>query len=120
MALIKLAVEKTLNIELAESRMASIEACLNEAMERLESQRQIVIKCAPEDVQDLEGFIRTIQERNPKLEYWSVKGDPAIESGGVILESADGKVDNTIASRWQGVEPILNQLAGQVTAGDEG
>ncbi len=116
MALIKMAVEKTLHIEMRENRITALEALMTEALERMESQRQLSITCAPDDVADLEAFVTTIQERNPHLQYWSVKGDPAIQDGGVVVESADGKVDNTIASRWQGVEPILNMLAEQVTA----
>lgn len=115
-ALIKLAVEKTLSLELSENRVASLESLLKEALDRLESQRQIVIKCHPDDVPDMEGFVATVQKRNPALKYWSVKADPSIKMGGLLLESADGKVDNTIASRWKGVEPILDQLSAQVTA----
>lgn len=120
MALIRLAVEKTLNIELEESRLESLQALMAEALERIESQRQILVKCCPEDAPDLEAFIATIQERNPKLEYWTVKGDPALQPGGIVVESADGKVDNTIAGRWKGVEPIFEQLTKQLTAPDEG
>lgn len=115
-SLVKLAVEKTLSIELSENRTASLEALTREALDRIEAQRQIAIKCHPEDVEHLEGFLASIQERNPKLKYWTVKGDPSIDPGGIILEGNDGKVDNTIATRWQGVEPILDQLAKQLTA----
>ncbi len=116
MSLIQLAVEKTLNIEMSESRMASMENLMTEALDRLESQRQIAIKCHPDDVAHMEGFVATVQERNPALKYWTVKADPSIQMGGLLLESADGRVDNTIASRWQGVEPILDQLAAQVSS----
>ncbi|CCH50343.1 FliH/SctL family protein [Pseudodesulfovibrio piezophilus] len=115
MTLIKLAVEKTLKIEMQESRLASVEALMTEALERIESQRQLAIKCAPDDAADLEAFIATIQERNPALKYWTVKGDPTLQQGGILLESADGKVDNSVASRWKGVEPILDQLLSQVS-----
>lgn len=116
MGLIKLAVEKTISVELSENRMASLESLVSEALDRIESQRQVTIKCFPEDAPDLEGFIKTIQDRNPALKYWTVKGDPAIQQGGVLIEGSEAKVDNSIASRWQGVEPILDQLAAQVTA----
>lgn len=119
LALIKLAVEKTLAIELSEARTQSLENLLTEALDRIESQRQITIKCAPGDANDLEIFLKSIQERNPRLEYWTVKGDPALTDGGILLESADGKVDNSVASRWNGVEPILDQLAEQITKADE-
>jgi flagellar assembly protein FliH len=120
MDLIKLAVEKTLAIEMSESRKESLENILTEALDRIESQRQVAIKCSPADAPDLEIFIQAIQERNPLLKYWTIKGDPSLANGGVLLESADGKVDNTVASRWEGVHPILDQLADQVTKSDEG
>jgi len=114
--LIRLAVEKTLKVEMDEKRTASLEALMLEALERIESQRQIAIRCAREDAPDLEAFLKTIQERNPTLKYWTVKSDPTLESGGIIVEAAEGKVDNTVATRWAGVEPILEQLAAQITA----
>lgn len=116
MSLIKLAVEKTLKIELSENRMTSLDNLMSEALDRIESQRQIAIRCHPEDVEHLEAFLTSVQERNPALKYWVVKADPSVEMGGLLVESADGKVDNSIASRWQGVEPILDQLTAQVTA----
>lgn len=119
MALIKLAVEKTIHVELSENRVASLENLLEEALERIESQREITIKCFPEDAADLQGFMQTIQDRNPALKYWKVKGDPAVQQGGVVLEGSDAKVDNTIASRWQGVEPILDQLTARITAPED-
>jgi len=116
--LIRLAVSKTLKVEMDEKRAASLEALMQEALDRIESQRQIAIKCAPDDAADLDGFLKSIQERNPSLKYWTVKGDPKLESGGIIVEAAEGKVDNTISTRWEGVEPILEQLAAQITSAD--
>lgn len=120
LSLIRLAVEKTLKVELAEQRRASLEALMQEALERIESQRQIDIRCHPADVEGLESFLASIKERNPALKYWSVKGDSSIESGGMLVEATSGKVDNTIETRWKGVEPIFEQLATQLTASDEG
>lgn len=116
--LIRLAVEKTLKIELDEKRTASLHALMEEALERIESQRTIAIRCCAADASDLEQFLGSIQERNPALKYWTVKGDPTIETGGVIVEADEGKVDNTIATRWQGVEPIMEQVAARITSDD--
>ncbi|BDQ36894.1 flagellar assembly protein FliH [Pseudodesulfovibrio nedwellii] len=113
--LIRLAVEKTLKVEIDEKRMASLESLMSEALDRIESQRQLTIKCHPEDVTGLEEYLRAIQDRNPSLQYWTVRGDASIESGGVVIEGAGGKVDNTIDTRWESVEPILDQLAVQIT-----
>ena len=117
-SLIRLAVEKTLKVEMDEKRTESLEALMMESLERIESQRQLAIKCAPEDALDLEAFLQNIQDRNPALKYWTVKGDPTLESGGVIVEAAEGKVDNSVATRWAGVEPIMEQLAAQITSTD--
>jgi len=116
--LVRLAVEKTLKVEIDEKRMDSLESLMNEALERIESQRQLTIKCHPEDVAGLEEYLRAIQDRNPTLQYWTVRGDASIESGGVVVEGTGGKVDNTIDTRWKSVEPIFEQLAVQLTADD--
>lgn len=119
-ALIRLAVEKTLAVEMSEQRAASLEALMREALERLDSQRQLAIKCAPEDEGDLKAFIEGIQANNPSLKYWSVKGDPSLTQGGMVVEAAEGKVDNSISSRWQGVEPIFDRLAEEITQPEDG
>ncbi|MBU4191252.1 MAG: flagellar assembly protein FliH [Proteobacteria bacterium] len=116
MDLIRLAVEKTLRIEMSQSRKASLEALMRQALERNESRHQLVIRCAGEDAEGLDAFLKTIQERNPALKYWTIKGDPALTAGGVVVETPDGKVDNSVATRWQGVEAILDQMAEAATA----
>lgn len=117
--LIRLALSKTLKVEMSEKRAESLQALMAEALDRIESQRRIEIRCNPEEAEELEEFVRTIQDRNPSLKYWAVKGDPAIEMGGVVIEAEGGKVDNTIETRWKSVEPIFDQLAEQITAGDK-
>jgi len=117
-SLIRLAVEKTLKVELDEKRTASLEALMLEALERIESQRQLSIRCAVEDAPDLEEFLKTIQDRNPALKYWTVKGDQSLQAGGITVEASEGKIDNSIATRWSGVEPIMEQLAAQITSND--
>ncbi|MBG0791391.1 MAG: flagellar assembly protein FliH [Desulfovibrionaceae bacterium] len=118
--LIKLAVRKTLKVELSEKRIESLDALMRQALDRLDSKRELTVRCHPDDVEELEQFLAAIQERDPALKYWSVKADPAIETGGVIVEGAGCRVDNTIATRWEAVEPIFDQLAEQVVSGDEG
>ena len=119
LALIKLAVRKTLKVELSEKRVESLQALMHEALDRIDSKRELTVKCHPEDVASLEEFLAAIQERDPALKYWSVKADPAIQMGGVIVEGAGCRVDNTIDTRWEGVEPIFDQLADQITSGEK-
>ena len=116
LALIRLAVQKTLAVEMSEQRTASLEALMREALERIESKRQLTIRCAPDDEEDLKAFIGSIQEANPTLKYWTINSDPSLAQGGLVVEADEGKVDNAVTSRWQGVEPIFDQLAEQITA----
>ena len=118
LALIRLAVQKTLAVEMSEQRTASLETLMREALERIESKRQLTIRCAPDDEEDLKAFIGSIQEANPTLKYWTIKSDPSLTQGGMVVEADEGKVDNAVTSRWQGVEPIFEQLAEQITAPD--
>ncbi|WP_316899316.1 FliH/SctL family protein [Pseudodesulfovibrio indicus] len=117
-ALIRLALKKTLKVELDEKRTEVLQALMTEALDRLEAQRQLEIRCNPEEVAELDEFVRTIQDRNPALKYWTVKADQRIEMGGVVVEAAEGKVDNTVDTRWKLVEPLFERLAEQITAPD--
>jgi len=114
-ALVRLAVEKTLRIEMSQNRRASLESLMREALERIESRRQLVIRCAQEDAADLDAFLKDIQARTPSLEQWTVKPDPALTDGGVVVEAAEAKVDNSVATRWKGVDALLDRLADAVT-----
>ncbi|MEF2230208.1 MAG: FliH/SctL family protein [Pseudodesulfovibrio sp.] len=119
-SLIRLAVKKAIAVEMSDQHAASLENLMREALEKLDAQRQLVIKCCQEDAEDLRAFIGSIQEQNPSLKYWTVKGDPSLSQGGILVEGEECKVDNSVAGRWKGVEPILDRLVEQVTSGDEG
>ncbi|WP_054651639.1 FliH/SctL family protein [Salidesulfovibrio brasiliensis] len=101
---------KTLGIELEEHRVESLTALLNEAVDRLESQRELTVRCAPQDQELLDELLAQAQERNPGIKHWKVVPDASLEMGGVIVETGQSKVDNSVAARWEGVEPILDQL----------
>lgn len=109
-ALVKLAVAKTLKIEMEDHRVESLTALLDEAVMRLESQRELTVRCAPQDQELLDELLRQSQERNPAISHWKIMPDPNLEMGGVIVETGQSKVDNSVAARWEGVEPILDQL----------
>jgi flagellar assembly protein FliH len=117
--LIRLALKKTLKVELDEKRAETLKALMTEALDRIESQRRIEIRCNPEETAELDEFVRIIQDRNPTLKYWTVKGDASIEMGGVVVEAEGGKVDNTVETRWKSVEPLFDRLVEQVAADGE-
>lgn len=109
-ALIRLAVEKTLKVELSERRQEILESLLNESLERLETQRQITVRVTPEDAKLVDRLLKAIQADNPSLHQWRIVPDPSLAQGGVILETPDGKVDNSLPGRLAGVEDILDQM----------
>lgn len=107
--LIRLAVDKTLAVEMEQSREESLTALLNEAMDQLESTREMVLACNPADRELLEVLLTNVQATNPSLSGWKLRTSEDI-TGGVRIETAEGMADNTWDTRWSGVMPILDQL----------
>ena len=119
--LIQLAVHKAVGVEMAERRKEILESLLHEALERLESLRQITVRVAPEDVEGMEILLAQARAAFPRLEQWKARGDKTVASGGVILESRTGMADNSLDARWKEVAAILDRLAGAVQNGaDDG
>lgn len=107
--LIHAAVETTLGVELAERRAEILELLLRQALDRLESDRFLTLRCAPEDVDLLDELLQKARQTNPKLLKWMVRPDTTI-SAGVIVEAENAKVENGVDGRWEGVRVILDQL----------
>ncbi len=109
-SLIRMAVEKTLHVEMAEKRQEILANLLDQAVERLESQRTVTLRISPQDEELISAILPAIQERNPAVKHWKLKTDASLQQGGAIVETDEGKVDNTVEARWAGVEAILNEL----------
>ena len=107
--LIHVAVEKIVAVEIDERRAEILEQLLEEALDRLESDRFLTVRCAAEDAPVLEELLKKAQTTNPKLDKWLIKPDPRI-SAGVVLEAVNAKVENGVDGRWEGVREILDQL----------
>lgn len=110
--LVRLAVEKAVAVEMSERRREILGALLQEGLEKLESLRQITLRVAPADVEGMELLLQNARATFPRLEQWQVKGDASIETGGVILETRTGRVDNTTDTRFAAVMAVLDRLAG--------
>ncbi|MCT4536426.1 V-type ATP synthase subunit E family protein [Halodesulfovibrio sp.] len=106
---VQAAVERMCAVEMSENRHASMERLFTEAVQILDERRQLIITVHPEDEELVTGIIQNAQQHYSGLEGWKVKTSSTI-SGGVIVESRDGMVDNTIVSRRQAVDEILEQL----------
>ena len=109
--LVRLAVRKAIGCELSEHRTTILGRLLNEALESIDSQRRLTISVRPEDKPFLDDLLAAAAMSNPALAGVTVLEAPDLSMGGLILESDEGLVDNSLASRFEVVEDILDQLS---------
>ncbi|EPR44306.1 H+transporting two-sector ATPase E subunit [Desulfovibrio sp. X2] len=109
-ALIRMAVEKTVNAEMSERRREILENLVDQALETIDSMRGLTIRARPEEAELLTAILNHVAERFPELKSYRVKPDESLTLGGMVIESADGMVDNTLATRWAAVEKIFAHL----------
>lgn len=107
--LIQAAVKTSLGVELARQRSEILEVLLKQALDRLESDRFLTLRCSPDDAELMEELLQQARHSTPHLNQWVVRPDPTLEAG-VIVEAENAKVENDVDGRWQGVQEILNQL----------
>lgn len=117
--LIRVAVEKTLLVEMSERRQEILANLLDQALDRIDSRHMINIRVKPESVELMQALLEEAQKSQPDLTRWKIKPDPSLE-GGLVVESEEGMVDNGLPARWQGVEQIFDQLmAATAQAGEQ-
>jgi len=108
--LVRMAVQKIVRLEMDTRREEILGSVLDQALDAIDSHRELILKVSPQD----ENFIGALMERAkqlyPGLDRWSVRADGKLSPGGMMLESAQGMVDNTTESRWAAVEAVLGQL----------
>lgn len=117
--LIRLAVEKTLALELSERRIESLNALLTDALERIESQRRLIIHVAPQDAEAITEMVERARDKHPDIKHFRVMTDPGVDHG-LIIEAEDAKVNNSMPVRWAGVAEILDQLGVPLEAAKSG
>lgn len=108
--LVQLAVEKIIGITLDASRREVIQALLDEAAARLEASQGLVLRVHPEDKETLESILEAFADRYHTLRNWRVEGDGSMTPGGLKVESSLGMVDNSLQSRRQVVQDVLDSL----------
>ncbi|AEG15351.1 Flagellar assembly protein FliH/Type III secretion system HrpE [Desulfofundulus kuznetsovii DSM 6115] len=87
---------------------------VREALEAARIREQVVIYVNPEQKQLMEERREEILLALPPGTVLNIIGDPAIEPGGCRIETADGRVDATLESRWQALEEVLREAGLQV------
>lgn len=112
--LVFMVIEKTLAVEMETRRHEILASLLDEALARIDSLTQLTIKISPADADIIVPLLEQARAEHPDLEKWRIKSDPALDNGGVVVEAEDIMVDNSITSRWEGVQEILAQLTGTI------
>lgn len=110
-ALTMTVIEKALGIEMESRKQEILASLFEEALNRIDSQTGLTIRVSPDDEPLLEPLLVQAKEDFPDISRWKIKTDESIDNGGVIIEAEDSMVDNTVSSRWAGVEEILIKLA---------
>lgn len=108
--LIALAVEKVLLVQLDEQRREVLAGLLDESLELLDTSRECTLYVCSRDEELVASLLEETKARYPHLSGWQVKASSEIEPGGLILENAESKVDNTVSNRWQAVRDVLEQI----------
>ena len=109
--LVRLTVEKLLNIELSARRTEILASLLHQAVEAIDSTRGLTVVVSPDDKELVDELLARAKAENPRLAQFSMRTEPGMTPGGLRLESEQGMVDNTLEGRWKAIEPILDQLA---------
>ena len=109
-ALVRLSVEKSLGIVLEQERAKVLEGLYLQAVKALEHNRSLIVRVNPEDEAAMADIIGLGRAGQPELESWSVKADPAVTPGGLLVESASSLADNSIESRQAAVNAVLAGL----------
>jgi flagellar assembly protein FliH len=110
LGVLKLALEKTLGIEIDQRRQEVLSSLLTQALERIDSQTMLTVTVSPEDEAVITDLIERAKVSYPALAQYRVKTDPGVNPGGIILESQEGRVDNSLESRFAGVIEIIAQF----------
>ncbi len=110
-SLVFMVIEKTLAVEMESRRQEILASLLDDALNRIDSQTQLIIKVSPADSEIIGPLLEQAQADHPDLAKWRIKPDPTIDNGGIVVEATDAMIENTITSRWEGVQEILGQLS---------
>lgn len=109
-SLVRIAVERLLAVELDQRREEVMASLLDQALDAIDTHDGLVFRIRPEDEEIMQALLDRARSAHPTLERWGIKLDESLEPGGMVLESEEGMVDNSIGSRWASVEPIFAQL----------
>ena len=106
--ILRLAFEKTLGVMLDKDREQVLSALFEEAVAQLQAKTCITVHVCQADLELANGLAGQFKQKRLDLPEIRVCASPALEPGGVRIESGDGLVDNSIAARFEQVKEILD------------
>ena len=109
-ALLRLAAEKIVGMALTDDKAKLLEELYTQSVVALENRRNLVVRVNPEDEPVIADIVNMTQARFTDLKAWSVKADPDISPGGLVVESEDSLADNRLERRAALVNEILRSL----------
>lgn len=109
-ALTVLAVEKVLAVEMEMRHKDVLAALLDEALDNIDSQRNLLVKVHPEDAELMSELLDKAVKSHGALKNWKIKPDEGVGRGGVVLESDQGMVDNSFQARREIIFQVFEKL----------
>lgn len=106
--ILRLAFEKSFGTVLEERRFEVLSALFEEAVAQIQAQSIVTMYVCPSDAEHAAEMLRQAKAAKPDLPEISIHTSPEVAPGGLRLESGDGLIDNTIASRFEQVCTILD------------
>ncbi|MYL83248.1 flagellar assembly protein FliH [Desulfovibrio aerotolerans] len=120
LTLLRLAVERTVNVSIDFRRQEILANLLHEALEAIDAKAEPTLTVHPEDEALLRELLVRAKAERPNLHRVSVRVNPAFIPGSLYLEYPEGLVDNTIASRFAEVETVFAHLNAAEASGEDG
>jgi len=120
--LIRFAVEKVVGVEFQSRKQEILASLLDEALEELDSQAEVTVQVHEAD----EGVVREIVDQLGQAGSlrgtWTVRISREVSAGSLVLETREGRVDNSLQTRLEAVREILERIGldGEPSAGGQG
>ena len=109
-AICRLSVEKMVPVLLAEERANLLASLFAQSVATLERHQRFIIRVNPEDEPVITDIVETTKSKYPEISIWQVQANPAIEPGGLVVESESSLAESRIASRKAAVDAVLDHL----------
>jgi len=111
--------EKLFPTVTAQHGFTELQAAILKILQDHAGKQKIAVFVQPDYAQDIETFLKTIQEKNSDLSF-SVTGDPALSLGASSMKWEDGgAIRNTAAMAEEIHEILKDTLAGRATKSDD-